>query len=197
MLHRKTAPKVKNGLVQKKNNWNETPNYWNTNLNTLFIDKEPPGEGSKHFLRKKDVISFISILPDWEELSKGLNAIILARSDGGTEGWINSGVIALCAWPRKMWKSYDPQHYLEHKSTLNRLGVRCIKNGNQYECQFTESQIRGYLLLHILLHELGHHHDRMSTKNKNFISRGESYAENYALKYENQIWDAYLKKFEI
>lgn len=59
-------------------------------------------------------------------------------------------------------------------------------------CYFTETQIKAYQLLHILLHEIGHHHDRITTKGKIKTARGENYAENYAEKYEKIIWDKYF-----
>jgi len=46
-----------------------------------------------------------------------------------------------------------------------------------------------------LLHELGHHHDRMTTKSKRTASRGEGYAERYALAYADRIWESYLNEF--
>ena len=67
-----------------------------------------------------------------------------------------------------------------------------IENG--YLCKFTEAQARAYQLLHILLHELGHH-DRITTKSQKRASRGEPYAEAYALTYEAKIWDVYQRRF--
>ena len=64
-------------------------------------------------------------------------------------------------------------------------------------CEFTESQARAYQLLHILLHELGHHHDRITTKSQVRASRGEPYAEAYALQHEALIWERYLDTFGI
>jgi hypothetical protein len=49
--------------------------------------------------------------------------------------------------------------------------------------------------MHILLHELGHHHDRMTTRSQRYCGRGESYAEQYALRFADQLWDAYFKAF--
>ena len=49
---------------------------------------------------------------------------------------------------------------------------------------------------HILLHEFGHHHDRMTTKSMR-ASRGEPYAEEYARRYEALIWKDYLKVFTL
>ena len=46
-----------------------------------------------------------------------------------------------------------------------------------------------------LLHELGHHHDRMTTKLKRDAVRGESYAEAYAKAYTDRIWSQYREAF--
>ena len=42
------------------------------------IDKERPGPGHRHYLGKRHVVGFIELLPDWAELSKGLDAILLS-----------------------------------------------------------------------------------------------------------------------
>jgi hypothetical protein len=62
-------------------------------------------------------------------------------------------------------------------------------------CKFSEEAARAHQLLATLLHELGHHHDRMTTKSKSQASRGESYAEEYAKRYTDQIWTRYLETF--
>ena len=67
---RKTAPKVRDGKVQKKNRHTPTPTYWNTKQRIPVIDKERPGRGFKHYLRKEHLTRFIQMLPDWDELSK-------------------------------------------------------------------------------------------------------------------------------
>ena len=62
-------------------------------------------------------------------------------------------------------------------------------------CRFTEESARGFQLMHVFLHELGHHHDRMTTRSKRFASRGEGYAEHYANRYADRIWQRYLELF--
>ena len=78
MRHRKikTTPRVKNGLVHKKNNHELTPNYWNTFQSDVVVDVEKSGKGFKHFLKKKDIIQFLEIIPNWETLCEGLDAIV-------------------------------------------------------------------------------------------------------------------------
>src|SRR5262245_18299661 len=45
---RKTAPKVRNGQVQRKNRWQETPNCYNTEQPVPVIDRQWPGYGFRH-----------------------------------------------------------------------------------------------------------------------------------------------------
>ena len=193
--NRKSTPKVKDGQVCKKNNWKQTPTYWNTPQDIPVLDKERPGKGYRHLLRRNDLVSFISILPDWEELSKGLDAVLLAPGGGDAGGWYDRGIVAICAWERELWREADPSWYEEHKGLLKRLNVPCAEVSGWVECRFTEATARAYQLAHIFLHELGHHHDRITTKYQLDCARGEGYAEKYALQYEKVIWDRYEEVF--
>lgn len=196
-INRKTNPKVVDGKVQKKNRTAQTPNYWNTPQDVPVIDRERPGPRHKHLLRKKDIVDFISIVPDWEELSKGLDAIIIAEYQSNTDGWYDLGVIGICAWERAIHRRCTREHFEEHQDIYERLGVEWEKSHDMILCKFTENQAKAYQLLHILLHELGHHHDLMTTRSKAECARGENYAEQYARKYEKVIWDRYLECFEL
>jgi hypothetical protein len=50
-MHRKTAPKVKSGRVQKKNRWAET-----TRLDSVpVVERERPGDGYRHLLKVRDI----------------------------------------------------------------------------------------------------------------------------------------------
>ena len=51
------------------------------------------------------------------------------------------------------------------------------------------------MLLHVFLHELGHHIDRMNTKNKKEPVKGEEYADQYADEMCERIWDDYCDAF--
>ncbi|MCE7991490.1 MAG: hypothetical protein HEP71_05895 [Roseivirga sp.] len=197
VTHRKSTPKVKDGRVQKKNRHDLTPNYWNTRQEELQLDIEKPGKGFKHFLKKRDILTFLTILPNWEELNIELDAIILAEG-GGSDGWYNDGVIAICAWEKSKTTSLGKSYFNEHKKIFERLNVNYEIKADSVICHFTENQIIAYQLLHILLHELGHHHDRISTKDRiDNAPRGEDYAENYALKYESIIWNRFFEKFQM
>ena len=194
-INRKSAPGVACGRVQKKNNPEWTANYYTTAPPSLTIDRQRPGQGYRHVLMQRDVEAFIKLLPDWAELSRGLNAIVLAPGERNTNGWHTPGVVGVCAWEADLWIDYTTGHYEDHKDIFDRLGVRSHEIKNGVMCEFTEDQARAYQLLHILLHELGHHHDRMTTKSKVRAARGEPYAEAYALAYEARIWARYQEEF--
>ena len=194
-MNRKSAPQVVGGRVQKKNNPELTASYYDTRPPALVIDRQRPGKGYRHVLMQRDIERFLDLLPDWAELSRGLNAIVLAPGEYTTNGWHTRGVVAVCAWETDLWVDYAVGHYGDHKPIFDRLGVRSHPIDNGVMCEFTEAQARGYQLLHILLHELGHHHDRMTTRSRVRASRGEPYAEAYALRYEALIWERYQEAF--
>ncbi len=83
---RKTTPKVKNGRVQKKDRHTLTPNYWSHRQADLQLDVDKTGEGFKHFLKKRDIVKFLEIPPNWEELNIELDAEILAEGGVLTVG---------------------------------------------------------------------------------------------------------------
>ena len=41
--------------------------------------RQRPGQGHRHLLTKRQLYQFIDLLPDWEELSLGLKAVLLRR----------------------------------------------------------------------------------------------------------------------
>ncbi len=192
---RKTAPRVVRGKVQRKNRWALTPNYWNTPQELPVLDRQRPGSGYRHLLTKKDLARFIAILPEWEELSKGLHAVILAPGDLYADGWCNARAVAVTAWERDYWRSVYPGYYIEHRALFERLEVPIEQTGEDWLCKFDQDSARAFQLLHVFTHELGHHHDRITTKSKRRASRGEDYAEEYARRYEQIIWHRYFEVF--
>jgi hypothetical protein len=197
-FHRVTNPRVIDGKVQKKNRRDLSPNCFRTVRPIPVLERHKPGVGYRHVLKLKDVAAFTGLLPDWSELSQGLNAVVLAPGKWNADGWHVPGVVAVCAWERELWREVHGHFYAEHQDLLGRLEVPCEPTEDGYYlCRFTEASIRAYQLLHVLLHELGHHHDRMTTKAKKDSCRGEDFAERYALDYEQVIWDRYLQIFSL
>jgi hypothetical protein len=95
----------------------------------------------------------------------------LARGHPTADGLHSSrhGVIEICAWDRTKWVEYTNDGYQEHKMIFERLGVECEKRNKYYLCKFDEKSIRAFQLLHVFLHELGHHHDKMTTQKKDIV----------------------------
>lgn len=197
--NRKSAPQVVKGRVQKKNNWSLSTDYYEApEPRTVVIDRKRPGDGYKHVLNKSDIYQFLEILPDWKNLTVGLNAIVLAPGEAGIAGYHVPGVVHICAWEKDPWLETNRDYYEAHQDIFERLGVPCEETADGfYLCKFDERTIRGYQLLHILLHELGHHHDRMTTRSQKRSSRGEQYAEEYARLHEIAIWQQYQKVFAL
>jgi hypothetical protein len=196
-VNRKTSPRVIGGLVQKKNNWAETADYYDTEQPLPVIDRRRPGKGFRHLLKRKDILDFIGILPEWKELSVGLNAIVLAPGSWDIYGYHLRGVVHICAWDENIWTTLCKEGYECDQEILERLGVPCEEIDNGVICKFTENTARAHQLLATLLHELGHHHDRMSTKSKRRAGRGEPYAEAYAKAYTERIWVEYQNVFGV
>ena len=86
--------------------------------------------------------------------------------------------------------------YQDDKDLIQRLEVPVERvERRKYICKFDEQTARAFQLLDVLLHEIGHHHDRMTTRSKVDAARGEDYAEEYARKYQSIIWDRYIETF--
>lgn len=194
--NRKTTPKVRDGKVQRKNRTDLSRHYRNYVQDKPVIDRLRPGPGYRHVLFKRDVSRFIGLLPDWTELSRDLDAIVLVPGEDSCLGWHTPGIVAVCAWERGLVCEWSGSFVDEHASVLDRLGVTyrpCPDDA--YHIQWTEASVRGFQLMHVLLHELGHHHDRITTRSMRRASRGEPYAESYALAYADRIWDEYFRVF--
>ncbi len=194
-INRKTTPRVRAGRVQKKNNWDETPNYYNTVQKIPLVDRRRPGPGFRHLLKQRDIHTFIDILPDWQELSTGLDAIVLAPGEFNTDGYHTTGCVYICAWDQELWQETRLDFFDDHQDIFDRLGLLYERREDYVLCKWSEPTIRAYQLLHILLHELGHHHDRITTRSMAEAARGEPYAEAYARQYADRIWGRYFDVF--
>ncbi len=195
-FHRKTAPGVRDGRVQRKNNWKRSPSLYRDPQPHLVIDRRPPGPGRRHLLLKRDIERFVNLLPDWKELSVGLDVIVLDRGRG-CDGWYDRGVIGICAWRTDMYYEVDPDWYREHRDFLRRIGGRVFENGpDDITIHWTPDTARAYQLCHVFLHELGHHADRMHTRTKTDNGpRGEGFAEDFAFALEVMVLERYFEEF--
>jgi len=193
---RKSAPGVTGGRVQKKNNWDLTPNYYSHTQPRVLIDRKRPGQGFRHLLKQKDIVDFISILPDWQDLSQGLDAIVLAPGRRYSYGYHTPGVVHIRAWSENLWIDCSTEYHRRDHYYFERLHVPCVQSEDgRYLCKFTVETACAYQLLNVLLHELGHHHDLMTTKAQKEVSRGEGYADKYAELNSAYIWLRYQERF--
>src|SRR5688500_10355781 len=160
--NRRSAMRGKDGRVQRKNKHRPTVSYG------YFVDRESPGRGFRHVVTKRDVQTFIERIPDWPEVSRKIERIVLVReaeSDGEYAFYHHeetSGIF-LNAWPKDLWMDFTVDYFDAHRKILERLGVaHDARNGELVAVRFTEAQARAFMLLHVFLHELGNHQQRLA-----------------------------------
>ena len=177
--------------------WDETPNYYNTPQAAPVIDRRRPGKRFVHLLRKADIELFTELVPRWHRLSDGLDAIVLSQGSTETYGWHIPGVVHIGAWPRELWEVVSDDFLEANADILGRLEVPLRPHGGEYVLRWTRLKARAFQLLDVFLHELGHHHDRMTTRSQFDIARGEPYADAFAQHYRELVWDDYVRHFEL
>jgi len=193
---RRSTPKVKNGKVQRKNRWVQSPNYYLKNRKAILIERRKPGRGYRHIVTREDIEKFIELIPNWAELSRGLNAIVLVPGSTPRYGYHVPGVLHICAWEEDLWQDWPRKFAQDNVSLLERLRVPTQElSDGQVRCFFSEENAKAFQLLDVFLHELGHHRDRMTTKHGERTARGEEFAERFALEYEAMIFPRYVKVF--
>jgi hypothetical protein len=209
--------RVRDGRVLKKNNWvPDHKDYYARRQSEIQIERTHPGPGYRHVVTVAQLRRFLEILPDWDELAVGLEAISIWRGSRRWFGWCNPGVVVIMAWPREMWTWVRVSWAAEISDLLELLEVQVVADDEEevaddvvgvriagqlvrssyVELRWTEAQARGFMLLDVLVHELGHHHDRMTTRG-NDIPRGEPYANAYAQRVRTEIWPEYTRRFRI
>jgi hypothetical protein len=197
---RKVTPKVKDGAVQKKHRHALTAHAGYT------IVRHTAARGYRHIISQRDIRDFIDIIPDWDRLAEGLESIVLT-SHGGDEHERHigryrvfhrekTGSIEIPAWDGDFWVAHTTAYFEQHRAVLERIGVAHERlDEESVECRYTERQARAFLLLHVFMHELGHHVDRMTTKQRASGKRGEDFAERYAVDLLDRLWPLYVRAF--
>src|SRR5258708_3200879 len=99
---RRTTPRVRNGRTQRQNYPPPTPPCYTIEQPSPVIDRLRPGRGYRHLVGKLALRRFTALVPQWNDLSVGLNVLILARGGDGCMGWHRPGMVALCAWEREI-----------------------------------------------------------------------------------------------
>lgn len=192
--NRRTATKVKNGRVQKKNRHLPTGHLG------YVLDRESPGKGFRHVVSKRDIQAFIDLIPDSEKLFQRLERIVLSAPASELDAEYvfyyreETGAIFLNAWPEDLWIELNAAYFDAHEEIFSRLGVSCDRSEETVLCRFTGPQARAFTLLHVFLHELGHHHDRSNQKHHG-ATKGEDYAERFANSRFEMLYPRYVSVF--
>jgi len=149
---------------------------------------------------KRDVQAFIDIVPGWERFSERLERVVLASPGSGCDGEYafyhreETGAIFLHAWREDLWTELAVPYFDAHQTIFERLGVSFDRAENGVTCRFTEAQARAFMLLHVFMHQLGHHYDHIHQKHLG-STKGEDYAERFAASHFEQLFPAYVRVF--
>jgi hypothetical protein len=187
---RKTATRVKKGRVGKKNNWaSDRGDYFAWPQAEIRLDRRDPGPGYRHVLTVGQLRKSLSLLPDWDEVALGLDAIVIGEGRPDAMGWYSDRVIVLCAWPAEsgFWGEADKDWIDDNIDLLSLLGVEVDEQDGRFGLLWTEAESRAFMLLDVLPHELGHHHDLMTNRSGR-VSRGEPFATEYAARVLSEVW---------
>jgi hypothetical protein len=193
-FNRRTATKVKDGRVQRKNNCRPTGH------DGYILDRESPGRGFCHVVSKRDLQAFFDLIPDWGRYSERLERIVLVARDESCDGAYEffhreeTGAIFLHAWREDLWIDLTVSYFDSHRYILEAIGVSFDRQDDCVTCRFTEGQARAFMLLHVFMHELGHHYDRIHQKHLG-ASKGEEYAERFANVRFEQLFTEYVRVF--
>ena len=189
-FNRRTATKVRDGRVQRKNRHRPTGHEG------YVLDRESPGRGFHHVVCKRDLQEFLDIVPEWHRFSERLERIVLAShsqdSDAAHEFYHReeTGAIFLHAWPDDLWRELTIPYFQAHQKIFESLGLSYDQLEENVMCRFTEAQARAFMLLHVFMHELGHHYDRTHQKHLG-STKGEDYAERFATSRFEQLFAPY------
>jgi hypothetical protein len=196
---RRNALRTRDGRVEKKNNWvDDRGDYFAWTQSEIRLDRKRPGAGYRHVVTLRQLRDFLTLLPDWDEVARGLDAIVLDEGRDDAMGWYNDSVVALCAWPAEsgLWWEVDTSWLDDNAATLELLEVEVDEIDGRVGLLWTEAQARAFMLLDVLPHELGHHYDSLTTRSGR-VGRGEPFATQYAQRTLETVWPAYCERFAI
>jgi hypothetical protein len=193
------TPRVKSGKVQKKHRWDYYFKQYDLRDGggKIPIVREPAIRGFRHLIDEDQLRDFVNIVPEWERYAVGLRCLVLGEGDDDCQGWHDEGVVCIHAWPSDIGETWPTHFFEEHREVLDRLMVPydCDDAGAYVSVRFTSKTAGAFLLMHVFLHELGHHYDRMRTKAKRHGAGGEAWAEGFGNKVADAMWPAFFRVF--
>ncbi|TDF37224.1 hypothetical protein EYS14_13790 [Alteromonadaceae bacterium M269] len=187
MRGRKVTPKVRDGKVQKKNRHQWTEFQELLDQETFSTIKMKPQEGYIHVVDRKSALKFVKLIPDWEDMSKGLSALV-PDIDGCNHQtdmnyYPNSyNSIWLSPFPKDM-TLYWPKEFGEgHKEVTDLLGIEQEEiDDEEIKTVWTKPKAQAWQLLHLFLYDLYCHHECMLQGKDNY-HHSDKLAEEYAIK---------------
>ena len=193
------TPKVVDGRVQRKNRWDHYAKTYpiREGSDPIPIVREPAVRRARHLVSEHELRTFIRLVPDWPSYSDGIRCLVLGDGDDDSYGWHNVGVICINAWYGELETLWSNEFFQEHAVVLDRLLVPCEPGQPDDEVlvKFTRKTAAAFLLMHVLLHEVGHHYDRMRTKKQTHAPGGENFAENFGNELADRMWPAFFRAF--
>src|SRR3954453_16950169 len=84
-----------------------------------------PPEGSRHLITLAELRRFSELLPDWDEVAVGLDAIVL---DSATDlrRLVRTRRRGICAWDHDPWDWWSADMEHEHRHILDLLAVERV-----------------------------------------------------------------------
>lgn len=84
--------------------------------------------------------------------------------------------------------------FQHHRHIFEALQVPYEIKTNEVICRFTVAQARAFSLLHVFLHELGHHQDWLRRRGPGLPDK-EAFADDFANQYFEELLPVYVKRF--
>ena len=195
---RRQTPKVQNGKVQRKNRTDLSPGFRNKPQDVLTIERERPGDGYQHLLKKAQVGRFIALLPTWEKLAWKLEAIVLAPGESGRRGWHSLEAVGICAWPRSIEVEWRSEYVDRHRVVLDRLHVPVERvPGAACQLGFTRSTARAFQLISVLLEQLVLRYDHAAQRFAGGQMGPSGSGAKYLREHADAVWDACRVEFKL
>jgi hypothetical protein len=172
---------------------------WSSRLQRLVIDRARPGRGFVHLLQNAMILQFLDLLPNREEMTEGLQMVMLTENVPGVFGLSHPGVIEICAWPRELWRDFTAETFKREQWLLEKLEVPCRRDEKSglVTCEFTEETARAHQLLGTFLHELGHHRHLVRNRHAKPKKKPVEYTSPYAKHTAEVMFHAYADLFGI
>src|SRR4051812_35806945 len=103
-MSRRTTWRKAGGRPLRRNDRRRAPDdIWTREQPEVRLERWAPGPGARHLLTLAQLRDFLGLLPEWDTVVEGLDAIVLDGRERGLMGWCYPGVIGLCAWRRRLW----------------------------------------------------------------------------------------------